>query len=105
MISRLLLSATRKAQMLGWDEHQLVGYFESHSDDLVQHLRATEIYRLLAEMVLTVLSLRGEYKLAGVGNPVVVLEQVEPKWRERFPIAVDHHSMEPLLVSLVREVP
>lgn len=104
VISRLLLSATRKAQMLGWGEQQLVGYFESHRDDLVQHVRAAEIYRLLSEMVLTVLSLRSEYKLAGVGNPVAVLEQMEPKWRERFPIAVDDQSVDPLLVGLVREV-
>ena len=104
VISRLLLSATRKAQMFGWGEQQLVEYFESHRDDLVQHVRATEIYRLLSEMVLTVVSLRGEYKLAGVGNPVAVLEHMEPKWRERFPIAVDDQSVDPLLVGLVREV-
>lgn len=104
VISRLLLSATRKAQMLGWSEQQLVGYFESHRDDLVQHVRAAEIYRLLSEIVLSVLSLRVEYKLAGVGNPVAVLEQMEPKWRERLPIAVDDQSVDPLLVGLVREV-
>lgn len=104
VISRLLLSATRKAQMLGWGEQQLIGYFESHRDDMVQHVRAAEIYQLLSEMVVTVLSLRGEYKLAGVGNPVAVLEQLEPKWREHFPIAVDDQSVDPLLVGLVREV-
>lgn len=102
--SRLLLSATHKAQLLGWSEYQLVDYFESHADDLVQHLRATEIYRLLTEMVTTVLTLRNEYKLAGVSNPVAALEQLEPRWRERFPIAVDDQSVEPLLVGLVREV-
>lgn len=104
VISRLLLSATRKAQMLGWGEQQLIGYFESYRDDMVQHVRATEIYRLLSEIVVTVLSLRGEYKLAGLSNPVAVLEQLEPKWRERFPIAVDDQSVDPLLLGLVREV-
>lgn len=104
LISRLLLSAARKAQMLGWGEQQLVGYFESHREDMVQHVRSEEIYRLLSEMVMTVLSLRGEYKLAGVDNPVAVLEQMEPKWRERFPIAVDDQSVDPLLLGLVREV-
>lgn len=104
VISRLLLSATRKAQSLSWGEQQLAGYFESHREDMVQHVRIAEMYRLLSEMVLTVLTLRGEYKLAGVGNPVAVLEQMEPKWRERFPIAVDDQSVDPLLVGLVREV-
>lgn len=102
--SRLLLSATRKAQLLGWGEHQLADYFESHADDMVQHLRAPEIYRLLAQMVTTVLVLRSEYKLAGASNPLAALEHAEPKWRERFPIAVDDQSVEPLLVGLVREV-
>ena len=102
--SRLLLSATRKAQLLGWGEHHLADYFQSHADDMVQHLRATEIYRLLAQMVTTVLTLRSEYKLAGSSNPVATLEQAEPRWRERFPIAVDDESVEPLLVGLVREV-
>lgn len=104
VVTRLLLSATRKAQMVGWGEPQLIGYFDSHRDELVQHLRASEIYRLLSEMVLTVLTLRGEYKLAGVANPVAVLEQMDPKWRERFPIAVDDQSVDSLLVGLVREV-
>lgn len=102
--SRLLLSATRKAQLLGWGEHHLADYFQSHAADMVQHLRATEIYRLLAQMVTTVLALRSEYKLAGSTNPVATLEQAEPRWRERFPIAVDDESVEPLLVGLVREV-
>ncbi|NZA01882.1 hypothetical protein H0I39_09140 [Ottowia beijingensis] len=104
VISRLLLSATRRAQVLTWGEPQLLAYFESQRDDLVQHLRAPEIYRLLSEMVLTVMSLRGEHKLSGVGNPVAVLDQREPKWRERFPIAVDDQSVESLLAGLVREV-
>ena len=103
VVSRLLLSATRKAQLLGWGEQHLADYFQSHADDMVQHLRATEIYRLLAQMVTTALTLRSEYKLAGSSNPVITLEQAAPKWRERFPIAVDDESVEPLLVGLVRE--
>lgn len=104
VVSRLLLSATRKAQILGWGEEQLMGFFESHKEDLVQHVQTTEIYRLLSEMVMAVLSLRSEYRLSGIENPVAVLEQMEPKWRERFPISVDDQSIDPLLVGLVREV-
>ena len=104
VLSRLLLSATRKAQLLGWEALQLVGYFESHSDDMVKHLRAPEIYHLLAEMVTTVMALRREYQLAGLENPVAVLDQKEPRWRERFPVLVEDTSVEPLLIGLVREV-
>lgn len=104
VLTRLLLSATRKAQLLGWEAVQLVGYFESQADDMVKHLRAPEIYHLLAEMVTTVMALRREYQLAGLGNPVAVLDQNEPRWRERFPVLVEDASVEPLLIGLVREV-
>lgn len=104
VLARLLLSATRKAQLLGWEAVQLVGYFESHADDMVKHLRAPEIYNLLAEMVTTVMSLRSEYQLAGLSNPVTVLDQKEPRWRERFPVLVEDVSVEPLLIGMVREV-
>ena len=104
VLSRLLLSATRKAQLLGWEALQLVGYFESHAGDMVKHLRAPEIYHLLAEMVTTVMALRREYQLAGLVNPVAVLDQKEPRWRERFPVLVEDASVEPLLIGLVREV-
>lgn len=104
VLTRLLLSATRKAQLLGWETVQLVGYFESHADDMVKHLRAPEIYNLLAEMVTTVMALRREYQLAGLSNPVTVLDQREPRWRERFPVLVEDASVEPLLIGMVREV-
>lgn len=104
VLTRLLLSATRKAQLLGWEAVQLVGYFESHADDMVKHLRAPEIYHLLAEMVTTVMALRSQYQLAGLSNPVTVLDQQEPRWRERFPVSVEDACIEPLLIGMVREV-
>ncbi len=104
VLTRLLLSATRKAQLLGWEAVQLVGYFESQADDMVTHLRAPEIYHLLAEMVTTVMALRREYQLSELGNPVAVLDQKEPRWRERFPVLVEDASVEPLLIGMVREV-
>ena len=104
VLSRLLFSATRKAQLLGWETAQLVGYFESHATDMVKHLQATEIYRLLAEMVTTVMELRREYQLAGLANPVAVLDEKELRWRERFPVLVEDGSVERLLIGLVREV-
>lgn len=103
-MARLLLSATRKAQLLGWSEQHLMAYFEVHAQDLSIHLRAAEIYRLLAGMVDTVLTLRRTHALVGLIHPVEVLNHKEPKWRERFPISIDDDSMEPLLVGLVREV-
>ena len=102
-IARLLVRAMRQAQLYGWDSRRLESFFEAHQLELVQHLRDEEIYRLLASVVVTVLSLRQECQLAGVPNPVELLDRVQHNWRERFPIAVDDNSAEPLLVGLVRE--
>lgn len=102
-ITRLLIRGMRQAQLLGWDEIQLELFFEVHSMELVQHLRAPELYQLLACVVITVLKLRKECQLAGIANPVEVLDLTQPNWRERFPIAVDDRAAEPLLVGLVRE--
>ncbi len=36
-------------------------------------------------------------------DPIAVLDKCESKWRDRFPIAVDDQSAEPLLIGLVKE--
>ena len=102
-ITKLLIRGMRQAQLYGWDSNRLESFFEAHELELVQHLRDEDIYRLLASVVVTVLSLRQECQLAGVSNPVEVLDRLQPSWRERFPIAVDDNSAEPLLVGLVKE--
>lgn len=104
-ISKLLLGATRKAQFLGWNEQDLKLHFKSHEQDLISHLRRSEIHDLLASMVFSVLELRNEYKLAGINNPVEVLEQRLPNWRDKFPISIDVEdtSIEPLLRGMVKE--
>ena len=102
-VSKLLVRGMRHAQLLGWDEDRLEQYFETHEMDLVQHLRAAEIFRLLASVVWTVLELRTECHLAGANNPLEILDKIQPNWRDRFPIAADDRSAEPLLTGLVRE--
>lgn len=102
-IIKLLIRGTRQAQLFAWDSTRLEGFFAAHEQDLVQHLRDEDIYRLLASVVLTVLALRHECRLAGISNPVAVLDRTQPNWRKRFPMAVDDSSAEPLLVGLVQE--
>ncbi len=102
-ITRLLTRGLRQAQLYAWDSNRLEAFFEAHEFELVQHLRDRDIYRLLASVVQTVLTLRQECQLAGVSNPVEVLDKQQPNWRERFPIAVDDNSAEPLLIGLVSE--
>jgi hypothetical protein len=102
-VTKLLVRAMRHAQLLGWDEERLEHYFSAHQIELVQHLRATEIFKLLASVIWTVLELRNEFKLAGATNPIEILDKVQSNWRERFPIAADDRSAEPLLTGLVKE--
>lgn len=102
-ITRLLIRGTSQAQQYAWDSTRLEGFFAAHEQELVQHLQDDDIYRLLASVVLTVLALRHECQLAGASNPVEVLDRTLPSWRDRFPMAVDDSSAEPLLVGLVRE--
>ncbi len=102
-ITRLLSRGLGQAQLYGWDASRLEAFFEAHGVELVQHLRDEGIYRLLASVVQTVLALRQECQLAGVSNPVEVLDRQQPNWRERFPLSVDDNSAEPLLLDLVRE--
>jgi hypothetical protein len=103
-IVRLLTRGTRLAQVYGWDGQRLEGFFQAHQQELVQHLRDEEIYRLLASVVTMVLSLRRDHRLAGVSNPVEVLERQQPDWRNLFPIVVEaDQAAEALLAGLVRE--
>lgn len=103
-IARLLMRGTRQAQLYGWDGQRLEGFFQAHELELVQHLRDEEIHRLLASVVTTVLALRQDHELAGVSNPVEVLDRQQPDWRTLFPIVVEEdHAAEALLVGLVRE--
>jgi len=103
VMARLLIRGTRLAQLFGWDSFRLESFFKEHDQELVQHLREDDIYRLLASIVSTVLALRNECRLAGESNPIDVLDRNFPKWRDRFPIAVDDKSAEPLLIGLVKE--
>lgn len=102
-VTKLLVRGMRHAQLLGWDEDRLEQYFSAYQLDLVQHLREIEIFKLLASIVWTVLELRHEFKLSGATNPIEILDKVQPNWRERFPIAADDRSAEPLLTGLVQE--
>ncbi|MFY7915096.1 MAG: STY4851/ECs_5259 family protein [Rubrivivax sp.] len=104
VFGRLLTRAMRQAQLYGWDGQRLESFFHAYDHELVQHLRDEEIYRLLSSVVTTVLGLRRDHKLAGVSNPVDVLERLQPDWRNFFPIVVEEdQSAEALLVGLVRE--
>jgi hypothetical protein len=101
-LSNLLIEAFRQAARFRWEQAEIADFVEDHGDLLVQHLRHPEIYLLLARIVSTVLEIRNEFHLAGVPDPVASLDAGDPKWRERFPIAVDDGAAEQLVIGLIR---
>lgn len=103
-VAGLLVRGVRFAQQFNWDEASLVRFFEENNKALIQHIREPEIYRLLASIVVTVIGLRRDYALAGLADPVGTLDQKDPDWQKRFPVALDDGSAGPLLVALIKEV-
>ncbi|WP_341678711.1 STY4851/ECs_5259 family protein [Niveibacterium sp. SC-1] len=102
-VSRILRDGLRLAARYGWQEEQLVAAIGERAVGLPESLRKEDIYRLLATMVLTAMELRMEYKLAGRGDPIAVLQAGDGKWMERFPISLEESAATPLLTDLLKE--
>lgn len=102
-VSRILRDGLRLSVRYGWQEEQLMTAIAERSDGLPESLRKDEIYRLLADMVLTALDLRREYALAESADPIAVLQQRDEKWMERFPISLEEAAARPLLADLLKE--
>jgi len=94
----------RLAVRYHWDALQIANAIEERADELpVDSLRRPEIYQLIANMVVTVLDLKQEFRLAGVADPLAVLNTLEPNWRKRFPLSLEDSAAQALLSGLVKE--
>lgn len=102
-ITRLLLRGMHQARQFDWNLSRLEDFFSAHADELVNHLRISEIYTLLASVVVEVRNLARQCGLVGVKSPAQVLDVKMPNWRDRLPFAVDDPAAAPLLASLVNE--
>lgn len=96
--------ALRLAARYHWDTLQIANAIEERADELpTDSLRRPEIYQLIANMVATVLELKQDFRLAGIVNPVDVLNTHEPNWRQRFPLSLEDAAAQALLSGLVKE--
>lgn len=94
----------RLAVRYRWDSFQIASAIEERANELpAASLRCTEIYQLIARVVSTVLELKQEFHLAGIEDPLAVLNKHEPDWRKRFPLSLDDDGAKALLSGLVKE--
>lgn len=71
--------------------------------DLPQAYRRSEIYSLLAEMILCVLHLKDGAKLAAAEGAIATLDRYDRNWRHRFPVPVDDEHAQGLIDQLMRD--
>lgn len=94
----------RLAARYHWDSLQIVNAIEERAEEFpAASLRCPEIYQLIASMVAAVLELKQEFRLAGIADPVSVLNTQEPNWRLRFPLSLEDAAAQALLSGLVKE--
>ncbi len=94
----------RLAARYHWDSLQIANAIEERADELpAASLRCPEIYQLIASMVVAVLELKQEFRLAGIADPVAVLNTQEPNWRQRFPLSLEDADAQALLSGWVKE--
>lgn len=103
VISRLLRSGLKNAQTYNWQNNEIESFFDLHSSYLIDSLRQAQIYKLLSDVVLSVINITKTYNLNGVNNPIQILDEQNANWREIFPLSVDDTSVDSLLTSLIND--
>jgi hypothetical protein len=93
----------RQASRYDWNVRKMADAVEEHAAALPGCLHQRVIYELVAQMVVTALRLKQEFRLDHTDDPVAALDAKFKQWRNEFPIAVDDASAQTLLVGLVKE--
>lgn len=88
----------------GAELRQIRGWIKRLEDYLPKSYRQEEVYRLLAEVIETVLSLKGEAQLTTSSEAVSQLDHRVPGWRSRFPLPVEDGEIQGLIEQLIRDV-
>jgi len=88
----------------GAEFRQIRSWIESLNDYLPKSYQRVEIYVLLAEVISTVLNLKGEAKLTASSDALAQLDQRVPGWRTRFPLPVEDGEIQGLIEQLIRDV-
>lgn len=95
--------AELKQARLPSNDVELADAVADHANGLPESLCQREIYELVAQMIMTALRLKQEYRIEGTADPISALDQAYPDWRGDFPLALDDDAAQRLLAGLVRE--
>jgi len=99
----LIRAVLKRAARLGAEVDEIAVMVADYQDKLPRSLQNETVHLLIAQVVGTVLDLKREFKLNKGDDAVARLDQLEPQWRERFPVALDDHAAIVLLGDLVGE--
>jgi hypothetical protein len=102
-IYTLIRSVLRRAARLGAEVDEIAMMVVDYEDKLPRSLKNETVHRLIAQVVGAVLDLKREFKLKKGDDAVAKLTQLAPRWRERFPVALDDQAAVALLGDLVGE--
>lgn len=102
-LSDMMDAMLRQAARYHWDREQIIHAMEDRASELAINLQKQEVYSLIAEIILTVLTLKQDYRLSGLSDPVAELNRRDPDWRERFPLSLEDDAAKTLLNGLVKE--
>lgn len=102
-LSDMMDTMLRQAARYHWDREQIINAIEERAAELAKSVQKREVYSLIADIVSTVLTLKQDFHLSGVSDPVSVLNAKAPDWRERFPLSLEDDAAQTLLIGLVKE--
>lgn len=78
-------------------------WIRSLANELPHAYRQSEIYLLLAEVILTVLRLRESAKLTSSDGAIAALDRYDPEWRNQFPMPIEDVHAQSLIDRLMRD--
>ena len=102
-IGRVLSRVMHLAASSSVGESEIEEWVESLATYLPHTYRQTEIYRLLAQVITTVLALK---RSAGLDSPeaaIAKLDATDPEWRNKFPLPIEDDQACGLLEQLVKD--
>jgi hypothetical protein len=102
-IGRVLSRVLQLAASSSAAEGEIEDWVESLSSYLPFTYRQPEIYRLLSQVITTVLSLKRKANLISPDDAISKLDMFDLDWRNRFPLPIDDRQAQGLIEQLVRD--
>ena len=102
-LGRLLRTVLKEATKSTASSSDIQGWVISLNHYLPRIYRQTEIYLLLAEVVVTVLQLKEEAGLTKSAGAITELDKRIPSWRGRFPLPVGDADTQKLIEQLIQD--